>query len=322
MFQMVQFLVPSGPKRPGNTSVSPPTGQNRTQPAHNEFLQHVRTVTGLRQQDMFYNLRVPNESQTGRDEISLVLLTGHGVVCIDLKTWSGSVSARSETRVRSQQQNLSSVSAEQLPDALQAITVKAGLLCSHMVRCGQKVRPALFIPRVLLLSADCEVRHELLVSGVEVQAFLHSLRAGYVSWLSDAFTPAWISGHLSYGQMRALREHLELMGTWDLLLLCDGQELSGDFQSCRHLALNRHDTDQLEFSRAGSLITDTLWSLLGHTPQVTVSMYRRGAQGWLGKPLIATATIPSSTRVIFRIRGETADAKIPAGSVRSLTLSI
>lgn len=56
--------------------------------------------------------------------------------------------------------------------------------------------------------------------------------------------------------------------------------------------------------------------------QVTVSMYKRGAQGWLGKPLIATATIPSSTRVIFRIRGETTDAKIPAGSIRSITLSI
>lgn len=56
--------------------------------------------------------------------------------------------------------------------------------------------------------------------------------------------------------------------------------------------------------------------------QVTVSMYKRGAQGWLGKPLIATATIPSSTRVIFRIRGETTDAKIPAGNVRSIALSI
>lgn len=56
--------------------------------------------------------------------------------------------------------------------------------------------------------------------------------------------------------------------------------------------------------------------------QVTVSMYKRGAQGWLGKPLIATATIPSSTRVIFRIRGEAPEAKIPAGSIRSITLSI
>ncbi|XP_048026689.1 uncharacterized protein si:zfos-911d5.4 [Megalobrama amblycephala] len=327
MFQMVQFLVPSGPKRPGNISVSQPTGQKRTQTASYEFLQHVRTVSGLRQQDMFYNLRVPNQFQTDRDEINLLLLTGHGVFCIDLKTWSGSVSAQIETHVRAQQQTFSSVSVEQLPDALQAITVKTSNLCSHMKRCGLNVRPSLFIPRILLLSPDCVLSDELLqterlVSGADVQTFLRSLREGYTSWLSDAFTPSWISGHLSYGQMRALRERLELMGTWDLLQMSGGQELSGDFQSCQHLAINRQETDLLEFNRAGSLITDTLWSLLGHTPQVTVSMYKRGAQGWLGKPLIATATIPSSTRVIFRIRGETTDAKIPAGSIRSITLSI
>lgn len=81
----------------------------------------------------------------------------------------------------------------------------------------------------------------------------------------------------------------------------------------------------------GSMISVTLCEILLNlrlpvwrfvSVQVTVSMYKRGAQGWLGKPLIATATIPSSTRVIFRIRGEITDAKIPAGSIRSITLSI
>ncbi|RXN08770.1 hypothetical protein ROHU_031597 [Labeo rohita] len=330
MFQMVQFLVPSGPKRPGNVSVSPPTGQNRTQTAANDFLQHVRKVSGLKQQDVFYNLRVPNQCQTDRDEINLLLLTGHGVFCIDLKMWSGSVSAPSDNhwqlQVRAEQQNFTSVSIEQLPDALQAITVKTNNLHSHMKRCGLNVRPNLFIPRILFLSPDCvlseDLKSEQLVSCADVEPFLRSLREGYASWLSDAFTPSWISGHLSYGQMRAVRERLELLGTWDVLQMSGGQELTGDFQGCQHLALNRQETDLLEFSRAGSVITDALWSLLGHTPQVTVSMYKRGAQGWLGKPLIATATIPSSTRVIFRIRGETTDAKIPAGNVRSIALSI
>ncbi|XP_058649719.1 uncharacterized protein si:zfos-911d5.4 isoform X2 [Onychostoma macrolepis] len=327
MFQMVQFLVPSGPKRPSNISLSPPTGQNRTQTASNEFLQHVRRVSGLKQQDVFYNLRVPDQCQSDRDEINLLLLTGHGVFCIDLKTWSGSVSVASEAQVRAQQQNFPSVSIEQLPDALQAITVKTSNLHSHMKRCGLNLRPNLFIPRVLFLSADCVLSEDLLqteqlLSCADVEPFLRSLREGYVSWLSDAFTPSWISGHLSYGQMRAVRERLELLGTWDVLQMSSGQELAGDFQGCQHLALNRQETELLEFSRTGSVITDTLWSLLGHTPQVTVSMFKRGAQGWLGKPLIATATIPSSTRVIFRIRGEATDARIPAGSIRSVTLSI
>ncbi|XP_016416524.1 uncharacterized protein LOC107746747 [Sinocyclocheilus rhinocerous] len=327
MFQMVQFLVPSGPKRPGNTSLSPPSRQNRTRTASNEFLQHVRRVSGLKQQDVFYKLRVPNQSQSDRDEIHLLLLTGHGVFCIDLKTWSGSVSVASEAQVRAEQQNFTSVSIEQLPDALQAITEKTSNLQSHMKRCGLNLRPNLFIPRVLFLSADCVLSADLLqteqlLSCADVEPFLRSLREGYMSWLSDAFTPSWISGHLSYGQMRAVRERLELLGTWDVLQMSSGQEIAGDFQGCQHLALNRQETELLEFSRTGSVITDALWSLLGHTPQVTVSMYKRGAQGWLGKPLIATATIPSSTRVIFRIRGEPTDAKIPAGSVRSITLSI
>ncbi|XP_073684772.1 uncharacterized protein [Garra rufa] len=331
MFQMVQFLVPSGPKRPGNIIVSPSPEKNRTQSASNEFLQHVRKVSGLKQQDVFHNLRVPNQCQTDRDEINLLLLTGHGVFCIDLKTWSGSVSAPGEShwqlRVRAEQQNFTSVSIEQLPDALQAITAKANNLHSHMKRCGLNVRPNLFIPRILFLSPDCVLSEDLLrsdqlVSSADVEPFLRSLREGYASWLSDAFTPSWISGHLSYGQMRAVRERLELLGTWDVLQMSGGQELTGDFLGCQHLALNRQETDLLEFSRTGSVVTDALWSLLGHTPQVTVSMYKRGAQGWLGKPLIATATIPSGTRVIFRIRGETADANIPAGNIRSIALSI
>lgn len=51
-------------------------------------------------------------------------------------------------------------------------------------------------------------------------------------------------------------------------------------------------------------------------------MYKRGSHGWLGKSLSATTTIPSNTCVIFRISGEEADAKIPANTIHSITLSI
>lgn len=56
--------------------------------------------------------------------------------------------------------------------------------------------------------------------------------------------------------------------------------------------------------------------------QVTVKLYKRGSQGWLGKSLNATTTIPSNTSVIFRISGEEADAKIPANTIHSITLSV
>lgn len=51
-------------------------------------------------------------------------------------------------------------------------------------------------------------------------------------------------------------------------------------------------------------------------------MYKRGSKGWLGKTASATVTVPADTSVVFRVSGEKADAKIPANSIRSVTLSI
>lgn len=67
----------------------------------------------------------------------------------------------------------------------------------------------------------------------------------------------------------------------------------------------------------------SLYNLTSPCPtlQVTVKMYKRGSRGWLGKSLNATTTIPSNTSVIFRISGEEADAKIPANTIHSITLS-
>uniref|UniRef100_W5K9V3 Si:zfos-911d5.4 n=1 Tax=Astyanax mexicanus TaxID=7994 RepID=W5K9V3_ASTMX len=210
-------------------------------------------VAGLRKEDVFYNLRVPNQFQTAREEINLVILTA-GVYCIDVKTWTGAVSPQGQNtwhlQVKEEEPNFTNTSIQQVPDPLQAIT------------------------------------------------------------------------HLSFRQLGAARAVLGHMGTWDLVQLSSGTQLKGDYQGCQHLALNRQDTDLLEFSRTTILPTDTLWALLGHTPQVTVRMYKRGAQGWLGKPLTGMSTIPSNTHIVFRISGEERDAKIPASTIHTITLSI
>lgn len=67
---------------------------------------------------------------------------------------------------------------------------------------------------------------------------------------------------------------------------------------------------------------DCVYFLFYFSLQVTVKMYKRGSQGWLGKSLNATATVPSNTSVMFRISGEETDAKIPANTIRSITLSM
>ncbi|XP_036427751.1 uncharacterized protein si:zfos-911d5.4 [Colossoma macropomum] len=324
---------PGGSAGSGSSGLPSSGAQNRQEkiPSLPELIKHVRRVSGLKKEDVFCNLRVPNQFQTGREEINLVIVTGSAVYCIDVKPWTGVVSAQGPNtwhlQMKEEEPNFTNTSIQQVPDPLQAIMRKASDLYNHMKQCGVNVRQPLFLPRVLFLSPHCNLDDELrkrkeLVSSGDLETFLCSLREGYIAWITDALTPSWISGHLSFRQLGAVRAVLGQMGTWDLVQLSSGAELKGDYQGCQHLALNRQDTDVVEFSRGRTLSSDTLWALLGHTPQVTVRMYKRGAQGWLGKPLTGTATIPSNTHVVFRISGEDKDAKIPANTIHTITLSI
>lgn len=307
-------------------------GQSPKQtPTVPDFLRSVTKLTGMRKEDVYCNLRVSDQFQTARDDINLVILTGHGIFCIDVKPWRGTVSAHCaqnwHVQVKKEDQNFTNTWIEQMEDPLKAIMTKTANLRSHLKRSGVSVRQSLFFPRVIFLSPECELDKELrkkreLVSHSQIDDFLGSFKEGYVAWISDSLTPSWISGHLSYRQMESVREVLRRVGTWDLLQLHCGEQLRGDFQSCPYIALNRQETDTLEFSRIKTLSADSFWALLGHAPQVTVKMYKRGSNSWLGKSLNATTTIPSNTFVIFRISGEETDAKIPANTIHSITLSI
>ncbi|XP_047232406.1 uncharacterized protein si:zfos-911d5.4 isoform X2 [Girardinichthys multiradiatus] len=260
----------------------------------------------------------------------MVVLTGHGIYCMDVKPWSGTVCAHNQNwhvEVKEEDQNFTNTRIEQVEDPLKAVMRKTAQLCSHLKRSGVPIRSSLFFPRVMFLSPDCKLDEELmkrreLVPYAQTDEFLKSFREGYMGWISDALTPSWISGHLSYRQMESVRGILRKMGTWDVVLLHGGEQLKGDYRGCQYIALNRQDTEMLEFSRVNILSAESLWALLGHVPQVKVKMYKRGPHGWLGTSLNATATIPSNTFVIFRVSGEEADAKIPANIIHSITLSI
>ncbi|XP_029932994.1 uncharacterized protein LOC115377425 isoform X2 [Myripristis murdjan] len=295
-----------------------------------DFVQHVRKLAGLKKEDVFCDLRVPSLSQRAKDDINVVILTGQGVFCVDVKPWRGTVSTHNQNwhvQIKEEDQNFTNTCIEQMEDPLKAITTKTANLCHHLKRSGVSVRQNLFFPRVVFLSPDCELDEELrkrreMVSHNQVDHFLSSLREGYMAWISDALTPSWLSGHLSYKQMEAVRQVLRKVGTWDVVKLRGGEQLRGDYQGCPYIAVDRQETDTLEFSGVKTLSADSLWALLGHAPQVTVKMYKRGTPGWLGRSLSATTTIPSSTHVAFRVSGEEADAKIPANTIHSITLSI
>ncbi|XP_026206542.1 uncharacterized protein si:zfos-911d5.4 [Anabas testudineus] len=306
-------------------------GQSQEQiPTLADFLQQVKRLAGLKKEDVYCNLRIPDQFQNTKDDINVVILTGQGIFCIDVKPWRGTVSAHNRNwhvQVKEEDQNFTNTCIEQIEDPLKAIMTKTTNLYCHLKRSGVSVRQSLFFSRVIFLSPDCELDEDLrklreLVSHSQIDNFLRSFREGYMAWISDALTPSWLSGHLSYRQMDLVREVLRRVGTWDLVQLNCGGELKGDYQGCQYIALNREETDTLEFSRVKNLSPDLLWALLGHTPQVTVKMYRRGSQGWLGKSQTAATTIPSNTCVMFRIAGEDTDAKIPAKSIHSITLSI
>lgn len=77
------------------------------------------------------------------------------------------------------------------------------------------------------------------------------------------------AGHFSYRQMESVREVLGKVGTWDLVRLHCGEQLRGDYRGCQYIALNRQEIDMLEFSRAKTLSSNSLWALLGHPPKVS-----------------------------------------------------
>ncbi|XP_036073068.1 uncharacterized protein si:zfos-911d5.4 isoform X2 [Oryzias melastigma] len=287
-------------------------------------------VTGLRKEDVYCNLRVPDQSQAAKDDIDIVILTGQGVFCIDLKPWRGAVSAHNakwHVQVKEEDRDLTNTCIEQIEDPLKALMTKTLNLCNHLKRSGGPVRQSFFFPRIVFLSPDCSLDEELmkmkeLVLHSQVDEFLRSFKEGYMTWISDALTPSWISGHLSYKQMESVREVLRSVGTWDLLQLRRGEQLKGDYQGCQYVAFNRQETCTLEFSRVRAVSAYSVWALLGHTPQVTIKMYKRGSYGWLGKSPNATASIPATSFVMFRIRGEDADSNISVSIIESITLSM
>ncbi|XP_077594419.1 uncharacterized protein LOC144211234 isoform X2 [Stigmatopora nigra] len=308
----------------GSRAPESPRGQ-KAQQTPTEFLQGVRKLSGLKKDQIFCNLRIPDQFQVVKDDINVVILTGRGIFCMDIKPWRGLLSAHGQNwhiQVKEKDQNLSNICIEQVEDPIKAIMIKTSHLCDLLRRNGVPLHRSLFFPRVVFPSPECELAKDLqerreVVPHDQVDHFLKSLREDYMAWMLDALTPSWLSGHLSYRQMKSAHEVLKHLGTWDLIWLQNGEQLKGDFQGCRFIALDRRETETLEFSTL-----KTMWALLGRAPQVTVKMYKRGSDGWLGRTLSATATVPSDTMVVFKVNGEETETKIPANAIHTITLSI
>ncbi|XP_069755865.1 uncharacterized protein [Narcine bancroftii] len=298
--------------------------------AFQKFLLQLRLLGGLTKEAIFCNLRVPDQLQKSKEEINVVVLTGKGVFCMDLRNWEGRVSSQENYWMLKVPENIElmkNTSIKQFADPVQRIKTKTLNLWNHLMKNGVCLRQSAFFPRVVLLNPVCELDPEVpqineVIAPSSVESFICSFKEGYMSRMTNTFIPHWLSGHLSFRHINVLIRALGKIGTWDILDLHGGQRLIGDYQGCIHIAVNRDETDELEFSHQRNLTTGYLWALVGYSPQVTVKMYKRGGHGWLWRAVSSTVVIPYNSHVAFRVCGEDADAKIPANNIDRIILSI
>ncbi|XP_048407309.1 uncharacterized protein si:zfos-911d5.4 [Stegostoma tigrinum] len=298
--------------------------------AFQKFILNLRLLGGLAKEAIFCNLRIPDQFEKSKEEISVVVITGKGIFCLDLRNWKGRLSLQDNCwllQIPESTKLIKNTAVRQVADPVQRIKTKTLNLWNHLMKNGVCLRQSVFFPRVVFLNPTCELDPEILqikevIAPYSVESLICSFKEGFTSWITNVFTPHWLSGHLSFRHITDLTRALGEIGTWDILDLHGGQRLIGDYHGCLHIALNREEADELEFSHHRNFTAGYLWALLGYSPQVTVKMYKRGGRGWLWRPVSSTVVIPYNTHIAFRVCGEDADAKIPANNIDRIILSI
>ncbi|XP_069755871.1 uncharacterized protein [Narcine bancroftii] len=256
--------------------------------AFQKFLLQLRLLGGLTKEAIFCNLRVPDQLQKSKEEINVVVLTGKGVFCMDLRNWEGRVSSQENYWMLKVPENIElmkNTSIKQFADPVQRIKTKTLNLWNHLMKNGVCLRQSAFFPRVVLLNPVCELDPEVpqineVIAPSSVESFICSFKEGYMSRMTNTFIPHWLSGHLSFRHINVLIRALGKIGTWDILDLHGGQRLIGDYQGCIHIAVNRDETDELEFSHQRNLTTGYLWALVGYSPQDIATMGKRYPGNW------------------------------------------
>uniref|UniRef100_UPI00398EA174 uncharacterized protein isoform X2 n=1 Tax=Pristiophorus japonicus TaxID=55135 RepID=UPI00398EA174 len=247
--------------------------------AFQKFLLKLRLLGGLAKEAIFCHLRVPDQFQKSKEEINVVVLTGQGVFCLDLRNWKGRVSSQDNCwllQVPESTELIKNTSIKQFADPVQKIKTKTLNLWNHLMKNGVCLRQSAFFPRVVFLNPICELDPEVpqineVIAPCNVESFICSFKEGYTSWITNILTPHWLSGHLSFRHISDLTRALGKIGTWDILDLHGGQRLIGDYHGCLHIALNREEADELEFSHHRNLTAGYLWALIGYSPQSVCS---------------------------------------------------
>lgn len=301
--------------------------------AETSFASSLRLKSGLDNSSVFCCLRIPDRYQARKREIDVVVVNADGIFCIEVKCWSGCVVSSDDkskwiqTRTRQVTTNSYATSHIEHENSLIETQSKACLLRDHLNRKEVYVAENLFHSRVVFTNANVELddtisNNPAVVKPSEHDKFVQTFSRGYLESLQRAIVPSWISGKLSYSQLNQIRTALSSTGTWDIMQLNGGKQLYGDFKHCPGVSLDRQKCEAIVFAHQRSRTMGMTWALLGYSPQVSVSLMKRGGGGWLWDSYYASLKIPYNTDVAFRICGDEMDSKIPANDIERISISI
>ncbi|XP_076812705.1 uncharacterized protein LOC143459430 [Clavelina lepadiformis] len=288
------------------------------------------TIGGVHESDIFQALRVPDEFQTRRFEIDLVVLCGYGLYCVEIKNWGGQLKVCKDPTYWEQRKVLDSSKSRstqiQYFNPVSETKKKAEVLRNHLMRAGIYLSENNVFTRVVLTNQSCDIDNRIqsdscVVTPHKIEDFCSSFNRTLSDMLTDPFIPYFVRGQLSYSQMNQTRAALNQIGTWDILFLNGGKQLFGDLKGCTELSFNRKDIEEMNFSHNRNAIRASLLAVLGYVPTVTVRMFARGGAGWFTRATTASITVPYNLDISFRIAGETTDAKIPANDIDKIMLS-
>ena len=289
--------------------------------------------SGFSPKAIFYGLRVPNEYQTGKKEIDLVLLHETGLYTLEIKNWAGKVTLSPDDDKWIQSKfnvcgDSVSVSYDiEHENALFSLRRKTRLLKDHLFRHNVTIHDSFFKPRVVFVNENLKIDEKIekeaeVILPDQCAQFIESFQRGYVKSILDSIIPSFISGHLSNAMLNLAENCLNSIGTWDIVCLNGGQQLYGDFKECPYFSVDRKNTDCLQLTHKRSRILSMTWAILGYSPSVMVLFRQRGGTGWLWNNYRAVVHIPYDTEFIFRVCGDDVDSKIMANDIERIILSI
>eukprot|EP00039_Didymoeca_costata_P001005 m.48767 g.48767 ORF g.48767 m.48767 type:complete len:406 (-) comp10584_c0_seq2:87-1304(-) len=235
--------------------------------AEDKLLAAFRKVAGINGAYVFKSLRIPiwqdqenrkyvsESNRTGyefvttpdedsrlfkRGEIDLAVVTTRGLLVLEVKNWSGSlsISTQGDTN-QSWRQTRTSGEIIDHGDVLARISEKALSLAEHMRRHGVHVLDSMVHSKVLLVND--RIRVDIDGRGIQensdiifprfVEEFVESFERGILQQIADELLPKWVSGcELVPDIMRQAAYFIEsTVGTWDIIHFINGEMKEGDF---------------------------------------------------------------------------------------------